>query len=136
MQNDNEKIEKEKKNFLANEIAILAMWGGFGRANIYKKDSKEREKIKFREFIRGRLKEYGEQYLERRVSEDEHFLNIENLANEVTAKCGQLLKDDRFRIGIAQKILNLYLKYLWIVWRAKIFHCPFDSRIIAKLGGH
>jgi hypothetical protein len=40
----------------------------------------------------------------------------------------------RFRIGSAQKALNLYLKYLWCLGLiARPPHCPFDYRILAKL---
>jgi hypothetical protein len=44
------------------------------------------------------------------------------------------LKNGRFRIGIAQKALNLYLKYLWCVGLIPMPpHCPFDSSIIGHL---
>ncbi len=48
---------------------------------------------------------------------------------------GQILKSNRFRIGTAQKILNLYLKYLWVLgWIPEPLHCPFDSIVITELG--
>ena len=41
---------------------------------------------------------------------------------------------DKYRYGIAQKLLNLYLKYLWCI---KLIHtpphCPIDRIIINKL---
>ena len=132
MQNDNVKIQKEK--FLKNEIGTLAILGGFGRANIYKKGVGEEDKSDFRKFIRERFVKYGEQYLGNKSSEDEHFLNVKKFAKEVSTAYGRLLRGNRFRIGVAQKVLNLYLKYLWVIWNIKIFHCPFDSRIIGKLG--
>jgi len=45
-----------------------------------------------------------------------------------------LLYGNRFRIGIAQKAFNLYLKYSWCLGKAACpQHCPFDSGIIKKL---
>lgn len=41
---------------------------------------------------------------------------------------------DRFRIGVAQKALNLYLKYLWCLDRIPVPpHCPFDSTVLREL---
>lgn len=131
MQSDNVKIQKEK--FLENEIATLSILGGFGRANIYEKNIGEKDRNEFRKFIRKSLKRYGEKYRNEKISENQHFLNIEKLAKEITTSHGWLLSGGELRIGIAQKLLNLYLKYLWLLYGTKIFHCPFDSRVIKKL---
>lgn len=133
MQNHNVKVQKEK--FLKNEIETSAVFAGFARARIYKKDITEQEKTIFKRFIKKKLGEYGEQYRFGAVSENEHFLNIERFSEEVTGAHGLLLEDEEFRIGVAQKVLNLYLKYLWVLWDIKIFHCPFDSRVISQLVG-
>jgi hypothetical protein len=45
-----------------------------------------------------------------------------------------VLENRRFRIGSAQKALNLYLKYLWCLGKiCSPPHCPFDRQIIASL---
>jgi len=45
-----------------------------------------------------------------------------------------ILAGGRLRIGIAQKVVNLYLKYLWTMgWIEEPPHCPFDGIIIEKL---
>ena len=42
--------------------------------------------------------------------------------------------EGRFRIGRAQKALNLYLKYLWAFgWIPPPPHCPFDSVVLREL---
>jgi hypothetical protein len=72
------------------------------------------------------------------MDEDSHIKNIEDLADCLSEEFRGLrvLKDDRFRIGIAQKALNLYLKYLWCTDQICMPpHCPFDSMIISKLPG-
>ena len=43
-----------------------------------------------------------------------------------------MIAGGRFRIGIAQKLINLYWKYSWIL-KPNIstpIHCPFDSIVI------
>lgn len=45
------------------------------------------------------------------------------------------LSDGRFRIGLAQKALNLYLKYLWCAgFAARPPHCPVDAIILESAG--
>ncbi len=75
-------------------------------------------------------------YYKKKVTEDDHCHNIVKLANTLTKKFGEcgVLNGNRFRIGIAQKVLNLYLKYLWCLGYIKIPpHCPLDRRIIDLL---
>jgi hypothetical protein len=68
------------------------------------------------------------------VSGERHKENINQLANDLTAEFGNILCKGKFRIGIAQKALNLYLKYLWCMDQAALPpNCPFDSGIIGKL---
>lgn len=76
------------------------------------------------------LKKMGEEY-NKPIDEETHFKHIENLATELTNKYGDYLKGGKFRIGIAQKALNLYLKYLWCAGFTPMPpHCPFDRIII------
>jgi hypothetical protein len=85
------------------------------------------------------------------VVEEAHLRNIELLADRVSSSCGELLCEStmrccsgvasppskgnrRFRIGSAQKALNLFLKYLWCLGEVREPpHCPFDRRIIERL---
>lgn len=68
------------------------------------------------------------------MSEEEHLSNIKKIADDLTVNFSHCLQNRRFRIGIAQKALNLYLKYLWCVGLIPIPpHCPFDSIIIGHL---
>jgi hypothetical protein len=70
------------------------------------------------------------------VSSTQHKVNIAKIADDLTEafKDTDLLRGKRFRIGVAQKALNLYLKYLWCLDKIRTPpHCPFDDRIIGKL---
>ncbi len=71
------------------------------------------------------------------VSALDQCQNIVNCANESTANHQKkgILRDDRFRIEITQKALNIYLKYLWCLGEInKPPHCPIDRGIIDVLG--
>ena len=81
------------------------------------------------------LRRIGTQYVNT-VIPNKHNQNIKKIADDLRTQFGNqnLLHNNRFRIGIAQKALNLYLKYLWCLGRiATPPHCPFDNGIIAKL---
>jgi len=65
----------------------------------------------------------------------EDLKNIEKFAEEITSEFGDILEGDVFRIGIAQKILNLYLKYLWVAGEIKTPpHFPVDRIMINHCG--
>ena len=132
MQNEKEKF---KENFLENEVVGISIFAAFGRAKIYSPTVKEKDKAKLKQFIKERLKVYRNEYRAGNVSEEKHVLNIQKLADDISTHHKNILSRGRFRIGVAQKLFNLYLKYLWVLgWIQTPLHCPFDSRIISKLG--
>jgi hypothetical protein len=127
---------ESKRKFLIDQIIKNCTNAAFQRANVYVKGLKENDKG--RENLRNSLKEkllsMDEQYKEN-VTDAEHCTNIVNLANDLTSECKDSLRDNRFRIGIAQKVLNLYLKYKWCLVEIPMPpHCPLDGRIINKRG--
>jgi len=66
------------------------------------------------------------------VNDSNHLANIVGIADSLSAEYRTLFRDGRFRIGLAQKALNLYLKYLWCAGFAKQPpHCPVDAIILA-----
>jgi hypothetical protein len=69
------------------------------------------------------------------ISEDEHFKNINNLTEALSnGRAAEALKNGCFRIGSAQKALNLYLKFLWCLDLIPTPpHCPFDSMILSRV---
>lgn len=80
--------------------------------------------------LRQLLEQANEEY-EYPVSEDRHCDIIEEIANTLSREFLAILSGGRFRIGIAQKALNLYLKFKWCLCKIPPPpHCPFDRRII------
>jgi hypothetical protein len=126
-----------KWEFIESELVTASINAAFQRGNVYS-DSKAYSDPR-REILRKRLssllRDLGTQYSET-VSSVRHKQNIAKIADDLTTafKDGGLLRGNRFRVGIAQKALNLYLKYLWCLGKiATPPHCPFDDRIIGKL---
>lgn len=111
----------------------MSVLGALGRSNTYSKSTSEEDKNAFRNALREKLREIGDQYTSS-ISEERHISNIKKIADDLTLNFYHCLKNGRFRIGIAQKALNLYLKYLWCVgFIPTPPHCPFDSIIIGHL---
>jgi len=127
------KMNAEQEHFLKEEFLTLSINGALGRSNTYLESASEKDRINFRTDLRLELREISAKYTTT-VAEQTHVSNIQGLANGLTSKYRSLLVGGRFRIGIAQKALNLYLKYLWCLGLIPLPpHCPFDKRIIDQL---
>jgi hypothetical protein len=126
-------MNSDQENFLRNEFLTMSVIGALGRSRTYSKSASEKIKNKFLNTLRVKLDEISKKY-ELTVTEEDHLSNIKHLSDDLTSKFTHCLRNGRFRIGIAQKALNLYLKYLWCVGLITLPpHCPFDSIIISHL---
>lgn len=127
----------EKKQFLIDQAIATSIIAAFQHARVYVVGLKDNDprKNSLRKELANRLRSLGEKYHEP-VTEEQHCQNIEDLANRLTESYEETgLLRNRFRIGIAQKALNLYLKNLWCLGEIPITcHCPLDRQIIDKLG--
>ena len=122
-----------KEKFLRNEFFTMTMLGALGRSKTYLDSASKADKECFRKALRERLDDISMEYTTQ-INEENHLSNIKNLSKDLTAQFTHCLRKGKFRIGIAQKALNLYLKYLWCVGLiATPPHCPFDSIIINHL---
>lgn len=126
-------LERDKAKFLDKEFFMATFSAMAQRGHLYSDDVPAQDKVHFRSTLRERLERLVTDY-QRTVKESTHIKSIENLSGDLSRDFGKILKDERFRIGSAQKALNLYLKYLWCAGRiVEPPHCPFDGLIIAKL---
>jgi hypothetical protein len=122
-----------KQAFLRDQAFLSAVIASLQRASIYSSRTSDLDRRVLGKALRAILMEIAEQYTTP-VSEEAHVKNIVRLADTISAKCGAFLVNGRLRIGIAQKALNLYLKYLWCLEQIPTPpHCPFDSRIMTQL---
>lgn len=119
--------------FIHEEILNNTVFAAFGRASIYSKKASDSDRYEIRNTLKDALREYTVLY-KNKITEDKHIQNIINLSDKITNRHKAFLKGERFRIGTAQKALNLYLKYLWCLNEIpEPPHCPFDAIIIQNL---
>jgi hypothetical protein len=119
--------------FLRDQLHGLVLAATVQRAGVYRPSASEAVRNDFRIGLRSTLDALTKDY-SRRVSETVHIQHIASLADGLSRRHGRALAKGRFRIGPAQKALNLYLKYLWSAgWIPMPPHCPFDAVIIGVL---
>ena len=126
-----------KWEFIESELMTASINAAFQRADVYAdpKATTDPRRQTLRDKLASLLRNLGSQYSST-LSGPQHKINIAKIADDLTEafKDTDLLRGKRFRIGTAQKALNLYLKYLWCLGKIPTPpHCPFDDRIIRKL---
>lgn len=122
-------------DFLRGEFRTLSFMGASQHVSIYAKHADERDRAAFRAALYARLETLEPAYAKTEVPEDEHVANIVGMADTLSASFTDTLHERRFRIGPAQKALNLYLKYLWcagLIPRPP--HCPVDAIVLQEAG--
>lgn len=123
-----------QKGFILEEVWLLSTLGAFQRANIYLPTATEKEKKLFRKALNKFIDENLIPNYEDGVSEREHLLNINSIST-FSSKYENILLNGRINFGVSQKLLNLYLKYLWCLEEIPTPpHFPVDSIIQSKLG--
>jgi hypothetical protein len=120
MSNLSQKFREEQIFFLKNQFWSLTIQAAFSRANVYNSDinkqnfATEKQKASFKlsmyKYINDELipKLENSNNLELSV-----FNAIEELQKWSANQFGSILKLETLSFGVCQKILNLYLKYLW-----------------------
>ena len=122
-----------KQEFLHDQFLSMSISASLQHAGIYKDKIRDDERLVFRVALGRILLEISADY-KNPVSESRHEENIELLVQMMSDQFGGLFKDGKYRIGLAQKALNLYLKYLWCEEEIPAPpHCPFDRMIIEEL---
>jgi len=125
-----------QEQFLKDELFSLTLMATVQRAHVYSAQCGEKQRKKFQARLRSELEKTSEAYADH-VTEEAHIRSIVDLSNRLTSAHANALNNKRFRIGTAQKTLNLYLKYLWCLGKIPPPpHCPFDFQIIKKLRHH
>jgi septin family protein len=124
------------KEYLTSEFWILSWNASVQRASIYRRDrdrTTERDRKTFRKELIRHLEKQVIPIYESTVSEEDHLKQIQALSHVGTKMGSSVLDEDGYKIGVAQKLLNLQLKYLWCIRAvAEPPHCPVDRVIIGK----
>ena len=129
-----------QEKFIYSEVAILAWGASVQRANLYNQDIKPEDRDPenldrdtFRRRVLGFIEDSLLTNYKTECSEADHVANIQRLVAFGTANGAKLLGPDGYKFGVAQKLLNLLLKYLWCLGHvAEPPHCPVDRLVLAK----
>ncbi len=130
----NRSTSESLARFLDQETFVLTVNGAIGRNRTYREGIDEPSKSQFRNSLQCWLYDRLGEYAAKPVDENRHLANIQRLSSTLSQNHADILLDGTFRIGTAQKALNLYLKYGWA--RGNILeppHCPIDSIVLAKI---
>lgn len=122
-----------ENTFIKSEIWSLTIAGVYQRVKIYK-DALLTADI---DFFESQLKSYvlvlEHEHYKKPVSSEKHLENIEELASFFEES--GVLDEQVPPFGIAQKFLNLYLKYVWCLGEIKEPpHFPIDRSIQKTMG--
>jgi hypothetical protein len=139
----------EKKEFIISECMLSSVQTGLQTRNknypIYNKlpltDSIKKElksqpdnTSNLKWFIFDFLTLYLKEIKENGMIESVHLLKIRELAENITKEFKPVLYEGRFRIGISQKIINLFLKYMWSMDEIpEPCHCPMDGIVKSQI---
>lgn len=128
----------QQKAFIEEVLFSNALSAAFQRSTTYRKDedfsSKQKDALRetLKSFLRSTVND--PLYVAGSVSDSQHRSKIIELADAVSSQHANLLEGEKFRIGSAQKILNLYLKFHWCMGKiAEPPHCPLDRIVIERL---
>ena len=120
-----------KDKFITDEIYTLSWSAAVGRSRTYSQNISESERKEIKNFVKIFIDNNIIFSYQNVVNDDTHKQNIINLSNGVSNKFSKILYNSRFRIGTSQKVLNLYLKYLWCMDKIQTPpHCPIDKIIL------
>ena len=129
-------MNESQRKFLKNEFFMLS-WGAAVQHNgVWNKNTTDKEKGIFRKKIKIFLEDkLSKDYSKRKVTEDEHIANIEELQSEIEKKGKDLLIGDCLNFGTCQKLLNMMCKYYWCVgFIEEPPHLPIDSINLKNAG--
>lgn len=120
-----------KNKFIENELWYLSLTGAFQRNSVYTEnidDNNGKKKEAFKKKLKEHIVEIAQRY-HVFVSDEEH---VGNMLALIALNNDEILKDGKLTFGTVQKLLNLYLKYMWCTDRLAHIppHCPVDSIIL------
>jgi hypothetical protein len=123
-----------KKEFIISECFMLSVNAAFQRANIYKDSFPAIRKIYFKRMMKSYIDGLVTSFYNRDVTEKEHIANIKSVS-EYSSHFEDVFLNGQLNFGVSQKLLNLYLKYMWCLDVITIPppHFPVDSIIQKKL---
>jgi len=126
---------KDKKiDFVRGTLCYRSWAATVQRAGLYKKNATDGKKRTFRNQVISFLQENIIPKYIIRCTEEQHYKNIEILIKYANEVGKNVLKKTGYKYGVAQKLINLTLKYYWCLdWIEEPPHCPVDRNVIAEI---
>ena len=119
--------------FLIKEFWILSWNASVQRALKYQKSTSENDRQEFRKAVIDYCDESIIPCYKSSVSESAHIENILKVRDHAIQCAGDSILEKQYNVGIAQKLLNLQLKYMWCAgYIEKPPHCPVDRVILGE----
>ena len=131
MKTNNQEIDLEKEKFLKWQFFLLTILASFRRNEVYVADANPKHREAFRETLFQALNGIGDSdYVFQ--SPDSLISAIRTIQHQ-SKNFDHILKGGQLNFGTCQKMVNLYLKYLWCAGLLDNtpVHFPLD-RIIQK----
>lgn len=128
-------IAGRQQCFMFDQVCILAWNASVQRSNLYKPDvaPKDRRSSDFRTGILTFVKDELLPQYRSRCTERMHVANIERLVKHGNKTGRSVLRKEGYKFGVAQKLLNLLLKYLWCLrLTGEPPHCPIDRIVLER----
>ena len=129
-------MSNSKEQFLKTEFFIFSWKAATEHNLVWNKNTTDKAKGNFRKNIKEFLEDkLSKVYGKRKVTEEEHIANIEELQS-VSENLGKdLLIGDCLNFGTCQKLLNMMCKYYWCVgFIEEPPHLPIDSINLENAG--
>ena len=128
------------KSFLLDEFWRLSIQGAFStrksNVKIYSKvkNVKDSDKKNFRDCLREKIERFIiPKYINCTIDDVSHYFNIKKVQIYFQECDTKHILEGIPNIGICQKLLNLYLKYLWCINEISMPpHCPIDSIVLKE----
>lgn len=132
-------IGTDKQVFLVYELGLLSLKAALSTRTkgwpIYAATCKEHQRSEVKNAFRTELDALVEVYSAARVTDQDHVARIAEVADRLSTAHSASLHQGRLRFGVAQKLVNMHLKYVWVAGLVlEPPHCPIDG-IVRDLAG-
>jgi hypothetical protein len=122
-----------KQQFLINQFWANSIGAALQHSKAYIAGTSDLDHRRFRDLMKAKVERISAQYKNDSVSELKHINNIQAIVDS-SREFAIILNNGQITFGIAQKILNLYLKFLWCAGIiSEPPHCPLDSLILKRI---